>query len=518
VSLPLLKRAVDDGVTFVMTPRAADPPPPFSRGLEIGLDRRMPSHRPGAGEQYRFHVDMRRCIGCKCCVVACNEQNGNPAAINWRRVAEIEGGPYPFTHRSYLSMGCNHCVNPTCLAGCPVDAYTKDPDTGIVRHSAEECIGCQYCTWTCSYGVPQYNPERGVVGKCDMCHGRLELGQAPACVSACPEGAIQIEIVKTDGWRAAVANAATGQGLPVGDASVSTTRITVRPERPREERAVEPSRVAPAHVPWSLVTMTVLTQLSVGGFVTLWVLQLAGAGTNFGRAAFLSLLIAIVALNSATLHLGRPIHAYRALRMWRRSWLSRVVLLFALFSGASSLYVTLLWIGLPASAIAGAATAAIGIAGVTASGCIYRVPSRPAWHSPLTPAHFLTTAAVLGPLLAVAAGAASPRQLAPVAAALATGQLAMVFCRFRRLSVATLAELRKSAQLLRTELRHRFIVRAVLLMAGGIALPLLAAGPRGSLVALGLVLAGETIDRYLFFASAVPRHMASPYVQIASAA
>ena len=52
--------------------------------------------RPQAGEQYRFHFDMTKCIGCKCCVVACNEQNGNPAAINWRRVGEIEGGDYPY--------------------------------------------------------------------------------------------------------------------------------------------------------------------------------------------------------------------------------------------------------------------------------------------------------------------------------------------------------------------------------------------------------------------------------------
>jgi len=60
------------------------------------------------GEQYRFHFDMTKCIGCKCCVVACNEQNGNPAAINWRRVGELEGGHYPYVQRHHLSMGCNH--------------------------------------------------------------------------------------------------------------------------------------------------------------------------------------------------------------------------------------------------------------------------------------------------------------------------------------------------------------------------------------------------------------------------
>jgi len=49
-------------------------------------DERMPDRAPGDGEQYRFHVDMGTCIGCKCCVVACNEQNGNPAPINWRGV------------------------------------------------------------------------------------------------------------------------------------------------------------------------------------------------------------------------------------------------------------------------------------------------------------------------------------------------------------------------------------------------------------------------------------------------
>ena len=129
--------------------------------------------------------------------------------------------------------------------------------------------------------------------------------------------------------------------------------------------------------------MTVLTQLSVGAFVTIWLLQLFGATTRLGVAAFTSLLVAGLALNGATLHLGRPVYAYRALKMWRRSWLSREVLLFTAFSGVAGVYAALLWMGLPGSLVVGGLTSVLGIAGVTASGCIYRVPSRPAWDTPL---------------------------------------------------------------------------------------------------------------------------------------
>src|SRR4030095_7024213 len=134
------------------------PPSPMRGFGERTSTARMPDRAPAVGEQYRVHVDRGQCIACKCCVVACNEQNGNPAPINWRRVGEIEGGWFPAASKSYLSMGCHHCLEPSCLEGCRVDAYTKDSITGIVRHSADACIGCQYCTWNCSYGVPQYNP------------------------------------------------------------------------------------------------------------------------------------------------------------------------------------------------------------------------------------------------------------------------------------------------------------------------------------------------------------------------
>ncbi len=535
-TLPLLTRATEDGVTFVMTPKArVRAPSPRPLG-ETDLAARMPTRAPGPGEQYRFHVDMGTCIGCKCCVVACNEQNGNPAAINWRRVGEIEGGWYPNTQRSYLSMGCNHCVEPTCLSGCPVDAYTKDPDTGIVHHSADTCIGCQYCTWNCSYGVPQYNPERGVVGKCDMCHGRLALGQAPACVSACPTGAIAIEIVNIAEWRALYDAAVAAPGVPAGDGSVSTTRITMPAQLPPNAKPIDLTHVRPAEPHWPLVVMTVLTQLSVGAFATIWMLQLLGASTHLGIAALTSLMVGGVALAASTLHLGRPVHAYRAVKMWKRSWLSREVLLFSAFSGVASLFAGALLLVGPAEAgpydigigpygiigVLGGLTVLLGLAGVTASAYIYRVPARPAWNTRFTVVQFNLTAGVLGPLFAGAVGAGDRGWLAVAAASMAGAGIVLLALRFFRLAASDRVELKGTARLLSTTLASRFVVRGMLLALGGVVLPLLAlAGPQNPLylpLALVLAIGGEILGRYLFFVSVVPTHMTAPYLALASEA
>jgi Fe-S-cluster-containing dehydrogenase component/DMSO reductase anchor subunit len=508
---------VSDARSSPSSPRRSDGGTPAAAG--------MPMRPPVAGEQYRFHVDMKKCIGCKCCVVACNEQNGNPAAINWRRVGEIEGGWFPSTTRSYLSMGCNHCLEPTCLSGCPVDAYSKDPTTGIVRHSADACIGCQYCTWNCSYGVPQYNADRGVVGKCDMCHGRLSLGQAPACVSACPEGAIAIEIVNIAEWRTAVANAASpdpgrgaaASGLPIDDASLSATRITLPDRLPPNAKPRDITHVTPEHAHWPLVVMTVLTQMSVGAFATIWLLQLLGASSRLSIAAFASLLVGAVALNASTLHLGRPVHAYRALRMWRRSWLSREVLLFTAFSAVAGVYAALLWMGAGGTVVAavGALTVALGIAGVTASACIYRVPSRPAWNTRYTLLQFNLTGALLGPLFAMAVGAGAHKWLAIAAATMAGAQFVLLAVRFLRCIAADSLELKGTARLLSTVFALHLIARGALLAAGAIVLPLLLAP---AWLALALAIGGELLGRYLFFVSVVPKHMATPYIPVESEA
>jgi formate dehydrogenase iron-sulfur subunit len=525
MSLPLLKRATEDGVTFALTKRAMPSAlVPRRQGGPVPLSERMPTRALEAGEQYRFHFDMAKCIGCKCCVVACNEQNGNPAAINWRRVGDIEGGFFPMVAQHHLSMGCNHCLEPTCLEGCPVDAYSKDPITGIVRHSADACIGCQYCTWNCSYGVPQFNPERGVVGKCDMCHGRLSAGQAPACVSACPEGAIQIEIVNSGQWRAAVEAFAAPAGVPCGDGSLSTTRITMPVSLPPNATARNSTHVTPAEPHWPLVIMTVLTQLSVGAFATIWVLQLLGGDAHLGVAALGSLLLGGLALAASTLHLGRPIHAYRAIRMWKRSWLSREVLMFGAFSNVAALYAGTLWFGLPGSLVLGGLTVLFGVAGVTASAYIYRVPARPAWNTPYTLLQFVLTAALLGPLFAAMIGAGEARWLAPMTAVMGVAIAVVLTLCLLRLIASESLELRGTARLLSTALRQQLVVRGCLLAVGGVVAPLLVAsrpdlsavaGAIGMSIALALATGGEILGRYLFFVSVVPRQMAAAYLPAA---
>ena len=223
------------------------------------------------------------------------------------------------------------------MSGCPVDAYTKDAATGIVLHSADTCIGCQYCTWNCSYGVPQYNPERGVVGKCDLCHSRLGLGQSPACVSACPTGAIQVEIVKIDDWRAAVAAAAPG--LPVGR-SKHLDHTNHAAEESAAERTSRRSR-APGDRRAALAARrhdgadAALGRRVRHDLAAATARRLRRAS---GAASLTSLLVGGLALAASTLHLGRPAYAYRALKMWKRSWLSREVLLFTAFSVVACVY------------------------------------------------------------------------------------------------------------------------------------------------------------------------------------
>src|SRR4030095_5746468 len=138
-------------------------------------------------------------------------------------VGLLHGGTADSPAQQTVTTSCHHCVDPACLAGCPVRGYEKDPVTGIVRHLDDQCIGCQYCTLMCPYDAPKYSAERGIVRKCDMCSDRLASGEAPACVQACPNAATSISLI--DQAQAVQASEAGAflPGAPAPDHTIPTT-------------------------------------------------------------------------------------------------------------------------------------------------------------------------------------------------------------------------------------------------------------------------------------------------------
>lgn len=145
--------------------------------------------------QLAFHVDQRKCTGCKACQIACKDKHDLPVGVSWRRVPEYTGGTWhtdpqtgtftPQVFSYYTSISCNHCDKPICVEVCPSTAMRKG-DNGVVTVDPSVCIGCRYCEMACPYHAPQFNPDSGVMTKCDFCADRIAEGKAPACVAACP--------------------------------------------------------------------------------------------------------------------------------------------------------------------------------------------------------------------------------------------------------------------------------------------------------------------------------------------
>lgn len=523
MALPLYERAneTDSADLVRLTLLAGGAAPALVESL-------IPTRPLEEGEQYRFHFDMTKCIGCRSCEIACNEQNGNPADIKWRRVGELEGGTYPDTQRTYLSMGCNHCISADCLRGCPVDAFSKDPLTGIVLHSADACIGCQYCVWNCPYSVPQFNPERGVVGKCDMCRGRLLDGLEPACVNACPENAIQIEIVNKIEWTENYA-LADSPGMPPAAQTISTTRITLPESSATWLERVDTGSIPLEHAHPSLIAMTTMMQASFGSLCVLLLDRSLNA-----ICLTLLLLLTTVAMNISVFHLGRPAYAWRALKMWRRSWLSREVLCFGLFFAAitscvAASWLTKLGLGNTSHLVTPLAVSAmlLGLCGTLASACIYLVPARPSWNMIHTPLDFVLSSLLLGlPLVRVLSRVATTLSRAvgylgvriptlqvashtALVAIVAILWLANQIVRSRRIYVSQVFELRATFSLLRGYgLRDYVTLSWVAAIASWLLLT--ASLPSFALIAAFVAVA---VNRYLFFVSVVPLSMGLTFLK-----
>jgi formate dehydrogenase iron-sulfur subunit len=182
---------------------------------ELGLAIRRKSATPSSATNIRREdvevsklVDIDLCIGCKACEVACKEWNGLPAedtfnfgsyqshqdltASTWDLMrfteVDLEDGDLAWLIRK---DSCMHCDEPGCLLACPAPGAIVQYENGIVDFDQTKCIGCQYCVAGCPFDIPRFDQSSKKVFKCTMCVDRISNGLEPACVKACPTGAIR---------------------------------------------------------------------------------------------------------------------------------------------------------------------------------------------------------------------------------------------------------------------------------------------------------------------------------------
>ncbi len=438
----------------------------------------IPLEKPGLDEQYAFQVELDKCTSCKACVTACHSLNGLDDNESWRDIGLLDGGHDDPAWKQTVTSACHHCAEPECLNGCPVAAYEKDPETGIVRHLDDQCIGCEYCVLKCPYDVPKYNEKRGIVRKCDMCHQRLAVGEAPACVQACPNEAIQIIKVDVPTLRR---ERAKGAGFLIGAPSPALTLPTTQYQGREVPATAHPAgrdelHPEPAHHP--LVAMLVLTQAGIGIFS-------AGLFSVHPYLLFLGAIAFMAGMMASISHLGKPLGAWRFFLGLRTSWLSREILAFSLIPPLFALAFV------PSGLLPTALFTATGLLAVFTSVMVYHDTGRLFWRLPRTALRFFGTTTVCALTALTFTATISP---AIAVAALAV-KLLFELTALIPLSDTTWSPARHTALLQTGPLRSTLLLRIALALAALCTLPFL------PLAALALFLLGETLERRLFFQS-----------------
>jgi carbon-monoxide dehydrogenase iron sulfur subunit len=140
-------------------------------------------------------VRLNRCMGCHSCEMACAVEHSKSKSL-YGAIAEQ---PRP-KHRVYVEavtpskpvpILCRHCEDAPCMHACIAGAIQRTPE-GVVRTNGDKCIGCWTCVMVCPYGVIGRHMEEHKAYRCDRCPDRA----APACVEACPTGALVYRTVE----------------------------------------------------------------------------------------------------------------------------------------------------------------------------------------------------------------------------------------------------------------------------------------------------------------------------------
>lgn len=144
--------------------------------------------------QYGFYFNQSRCIGCRACTVACKDWNNiPPGPEKWLRIFEYEQGAFPNVQETMLFVPCYHCENPVCVQAANGAMYKEDK-YGIVMIDPDKSTSPDLrAAWeACPYGSIVFDSDapNAKASKCTMCYDKLAAGNLPACVTACPERAL----------------------------------------------------------------------------------------------------------------------------------------------------------------------------------------------------------------------------------------------------------------------------------------------------------------------------------------
>ena len=135
--------------------------------------------------RYAMVTDLRKCVACQACTVACSAEWDVPAGQARTHVRTTPlAGTFPNLTSSPHVGQCNQCDRPPCVEPCPSGATYQDAG-GIVRVDGDVCIGCGFCIEACPYEARFINPRTKKVDKCDFCRPRIERGEEPTCVATC---------------------------------------------------------------------------------------------------------------------------------------------------------------------------------------------------------------------------------------------------------------------------------------------------------------------------------------------
>ncbi len=146
------------------------------------------------GHLWTMVIDVRKCIGCHACTVACKAENEVPLGV-WRtHIRTTEKGKYPKVKRYFFPWICNHCGY--CAAASQASGlgsfYRRNDGIVLFDYSKLKGKGpdeikkeADLVISACPLEAIFVNPLTGLPEKCTFCAHRVDKGLVPACVQTC---------------------------------------------------------------------------------------------------------------------------------------------------------------------------------------------------------------------------------------------------------------------------------------------------------------------------------------------